>query len=265
VYIADLWPSELKEEPISFDRDFVENRKWGILFGDKTDYDEQVANFVTDYVDLAKQLKSLAQRNGASTDEINFILDKYASSKDTRGQTRRYKELLKGRFRLAKVVRIDHKDDGHEVGNKIYDYSRTTIEMLMKDGYCDTLSQMELQSIKDAFLKLKSKFVKLDDDKNETNKDGNNIKKIGQLEEQLQQIQESLKIENSHDAATTTKTVNQVDAIVGIVGSMPDDLKENNMPIKEEKTLVIDAAKQFLETINRISNHNLATDVLKLV
>jgi LPS O-antigen subunit length determinant protein (WzzB/FepE family) len=103
--------------------------------------------------------------------------------------------------------------------------------------------------------------------KNETNKDDNNIKKIGQLEEQLQQIQESLKIENSHDVAatTTTKTVNQVDAIVGIVGSMPDDLKENNMSIKEEKTLVIDVAKQFLETINRISNHNLATDVLKLV
>ncbi len=44
MYIADLWPSELKEKPISFDRDFVENRKWDIIFGDKTDYDEQVAN-----------------------------------------------------------------------------------------------------------------------------------------------------------------------------------------------------------------------------
>ena len=44
MYIADLWPSELKENPISFDRDFVENRKWDLLLGDKTDYDEQVAN-----------------------------------------------------------------------------------------------------------------------------------------------------------------------------------------------------------------------------
>lgn len=43
IYIADLWPSELKEEPTSFDLDFVENRKWNILFSDKTDYDEQVA------------------------------------------------------------------------------------------------------------------------------------------------------------------------------------------------------------------------------
>ena len=39
-----------------------------------------------------------------------------------------YKSLLGGRFRLTKVVRIDHKDDGNEVANKIYDYSRTTIE-----------------------------------------------------------------------------------------------------------------------------------------
>lgn len=258
VYIADLWPSELKEEPISFDLDFVENRKWGIVFGDKTDYDEQVANFVTDYVDLAKQLKSLAQRNGASTDEINFILNKYAISENTKGKTRIYKELLGGRFRLTKVVRIDHKDDGYEVGNKIYDYSRTTIEMLMKDGYCDTLHQMELQSMKDAFLKLKSKFIKLDGDKNETNKDYNDIKKIGQLQEQLKQIQESIKIENSHDATVTTPIVNQVDALVGIVESMPDELNESKMPIKEEKILIIDAAKQFLETINRIRNYNLS-------
>ena len=38
VYIADLWPSLLKEEPTSFDLDFVDNRKWNIIFNDKTDY-----------------------------------------------------------------------------------------------------------------------------------------------------------------------------------------------------------------------------------
>lgn len=32
------------------------------------------------------------------------------SSKNTQGETRQYKELLEGRFRLTKVVRIDHKD-----------------------------------------------------------------------------------------------------------------------------------------------------------
>ena len=39
-----------------------ENRKWGILFGDKTDYDEQVVNFVTDYIELAKQIRRTLRR-----------------------------------------------------------------------------------------------------------------------------------------------------------------------------------------------------------
>ena len=71
-----------------------------------------------------------------------------------------YKSLLEGRFRLTKVVRIDHKDDGNEVANKIYDYSRTTIENLMKDGYCDTLTHMGIQSIKDGIIKIASKIQK---------------------------------------------------------------------------------------------------------
>ena len=76
VYIADLWPSLLKEEPTSFDLDFVDNRKWNIIFNDKTDYDEQVANVVTDLTDVVRQLSNLAKIKGASTDEIDSILKK---------------------------------------------------------------------------------------------------------------------------------------------------------------------------------------------
>jgi NTE family protein len=196
VYIADLWPSELKEKPISFDRDLVENRKWGIIFGDRTDYDEQVANFVTDYIDLAKQLKSLAERKGASTDELDHILDKYATSKNTIGQTRRYCELMGGRFRLTKVIRIDHKDDGNDVADKIFDYSRKTIEKLMDDGYRDALIQMGIQTMKDEFVKLENKFVKLNSkgckiDKKDKDKD---MEKLEQLEQEFQQIQQSVKL-----------------------------------------------------------------------
>ena len=101
IYIADLWPSELKENPISFDRDFVENRKWDLLLGDKTDYDEQVANVVTDYIDLTKRLKNLAKQKGASDDEINHILNSNANSINTQGETRKYGALLEGRFRIT--------------------------------------------------------------------------------------------------------------------------------------------------------------------
>ena len=103
-----------------------------LILGDKTDYDEQVANVVTDYVDLTRRLKNLAEQKGASKDEINYILNSHASSMNTKGKTRIYRELLEGRFRLTKVVRIDHKDDGNEVNDKVFDYSYKTIEELMK-------------------------------------------------------------------------------------------------------------------------------------
>lgn len=246
VYIADLWPSELKEKPTSFDHDFVENRKLGIIFGDRTDYDEQVANFVTDYIDLAKQLKNLAQRSGASKEEVDHILARYATSKNTVGRTRRYSELLGGRFRLTKVVRIDHKDDSNDVADKIFDYSRKTIEKLMDDGYHDALIQMSLQAVKDEFLKLEAKFVKLDG-KGAVDIKDKDTEKLEQLEQEFQQIQQSVKTQNSHD---TRAIVSQVEDFKGNVSALPDELKENNnRPIKEEKTMVLDAAKQFQETI----------------
>jgi NTE family protein len=148
IYIADLWPSELKENPISFDRDFVENRKWDLLLGDKTAYDEQVANVVTDYIDLTKRLKNLAKQKGASDDEINHILNSNANSINTQGETRKYGALLEGRFRITQVVRIDHKDDGNEVHDKVFDYSYQTIERMIEDGYKDASIQMEVQSMK---------------------------------------------------------------------------------------------------------------------
>lgn len=87
-----MWPSELKENPISFDRDFVENRKWDLLLADKTHYDEQIANVVTDYVDLVRLLKDLAERKGAK-DEVEYILNSKASSINTMGKTRIYNEF----------------------------------------------------------------------------------------------------------------------------------------------------------------------------
>jgi NTE family protein len=67
IYIADIWPSELKEDSISFGRDFVANKEWNLILDGKTDYDEQVASVITDYVDLTRRLKNLAEQTGAYT------------------------------------------------------------------------------------------------------------------------------------------------------------------------------------------------------
>ena len=137
----DLWPSELKEDSISFDRDFVANKEWNLILDGKTDYDEQVASVITDYVDLTRRLKNLAEQKGASAKEINHILNSKATSINTIGKRRIYGELLEGRFRLTKVVHVDRMDDGNEVNDKVFDYSYRTVEELMNVGYRDASVQ----------------------------------------------------------------------------------------------------------------------------
>lgn len=241
VYIADLWPSELKEESFSFDLDFVQDRQWDILLGDKTDYDEQIANVVTDYVDLVERLRNVAVKRGGeeASSEINYILQRYASSKNTQGETRQYRELLDGRFRLTKVVRIDHKDDGNDVSKKIFDYSPKTIEKLMSDGYQDTLVQMDMQKIKDGVSELAKKSTHGED--NEELKE--NFSVIKRIEGNIHQIQEGLKIGNGHD-----RTLNEVRNLIHEVESIKEQNK-NGLSVKEQKDLVVVAARSLERTV----------------
>jgi NTE family protein len=227
IYIADLWPSEMKEDPISFDVDFVENRKWDLLLGDKTDYDEQVANVVTDYVDLAIHLKNLAERKGASDDEINQILDKYATSVNTKGHIRQFKELLGGRFRLTKVVRIDYKDDGNDVAVKAFDYSQKTIEKLMRDGYRDGLIAMDIQRMRDGLLGLVKR--------------AGHGQRIQNLLESFNRIQEYMKVD-----APTYVITSEVKTIIQEVESMQEK-NDYGLSLQREKAFLIDAANKILD------------------
>lgn len=60
-----------------------------------------------------RRLKNLAEKD--SKDEVNYILDEYASSKNTDKNI----QLLEGRLRLSKLVCIDHKDDCNEDIDKV--------------------------------------------------------------------------------------------------------------------------------------------------
>jgi NTE family protein len=245
VYIADLWPSPLKEAPTSFDLDFVEYRKWNIIFQDKTDYDQKVANVVTDYNDLVEQLISLADRKGASH-EVHDILEKYARSEKRNGKTRKYKDLLEGRFRLSKVVRIDRKDSGNEVFDMIFDYSSTSIENLMRDGYCDAMTTIAVQSIREGLMRIKSKTASFDEEKN-----------LEDLESHVQEIEKAIKFGNGYDPM-----INLIGDIIRKVESMPDEV-EHDGSIKEEKAFLVSAAKQFEQTIRETKNPNCLLSTVK--
>jgi len=225
VYIADLWPSELQQQPVSFDNDFVNSRNFDITFGDRTDYDEKVANMVSDYVDVAKQLRGLARRKGASEDEIDEILETNTRSKSRKGhEARKYKNLLDDRFKLLKVVRIDRKDIGNEVVDKIFDYTLNTIEKLIKEGYHDTLVQLAIQNIKDGIGRLANKSGKNND------KDSH----IESLKKELKLIQHGTKIEDGRSIPVAI----QIENLSRTVRSIPNDVHNGTSLVGEKTSLL---------------------------
>jgi NTE family protein len=142
VYIANLWPTE--EHDIPQDHDLVIDRKNDLLYHDKTKYDEKVSEFVTDYIDLTKTLIKLAKQKGATEDEIRDILEQPGKSAFRTGKPRKYEELLKGRFAINKVVRIERKDDPDAISQKWADYSSGSINKLFDQGIKDALAALEL-------------------------------------------------------------------------------------------------------------------------
>ena len=75
----------------------------------------------------------------------------------------------------------------------------------MKDGFCDALKQIGLQSIKDSIIRMIYKDGIVTNDESY------------ELEQQLQQIEKASKLENGHDSMT-----NLIDGLISKVKSIPE-------------------------------------------
>jgi NTE family protein len=140
VYVANIWPTS--EIPAPSDNDGQIDRHNDITFHDKTEYDEKVSIFVTDYIDLTNTLIDRFVKTEADSSELKHILSMPALSKKRNGKSRRYKDLLIGRFRLTNVVRIERQDDPDTISRKWADYSLTSLQILYEQGRRDTLNRI---------------------------------------------------------------------------------------------------------------------------
>lgn len=140
VYVANVWPTT--EMQLPSDHDGQIDRHNDITFHDKTEYDEKVSVFVTDYINLTRKLIGLANDKGASKSELEDILSLPTLSKKRNGNPRQYKDLLIGRFRLTNVVRIERQDDPNTVSRKWGDYSLTSLQILYEQGRRDALNRI---------------------------------------------------------------------------------------------------------------------------
>jgi hypothetical protein len=136
------------------DYDLTKDRMFDIINYDKTGYDLKVATFVTDYIELARDLVQQLAKDAISGDgqekvkreaarEI-LLNDSKTVSKFREGTPRTYLDLLIGRFDIKEPFKIERREDNkNTISNKWTDLSHQTIEELIKQGKKDASKKID--------------------------------------------------------------------------------------------------------------------------
>lgn len=110
VYIINVHPAKMSVDMIPQDHDGIKDRINDIMYSDKnSQYDEMVADLVTGYIELVNS-------SGVTVEH------------------RKCKDLLKGRFKLTKVVRIEPENYIDNISGKGADFTSKTIRSLIEKG-----------------------------------------------------------------------------------------------------------------------------------
>ena len=140
--IINLHPA--KQDYLPSDYDGVVDRKNDIIFHDRTQFDENVAVLMSDLIRLAKSLIKLAEDNDVSEEALGKIVKEETKGVYlATGKHLRFEDLLKANVDVDFVVRLERKNDSHTISNKTFDFSKTTIQQLIQDGYQETKEQMK--------------------------------------------------------------------------------------------------------------------------
>jgi NTE family protein len=150
VYIVNLHPAKQPNPPT--DHDGEKDRQNDILFGDRNShYDEEQAHIVTDLKDFATLMKDLSAEAISKINDENYkaelnkkfeaISTKNTISKDKKGGTKKYDDLLKSRFCLINVIRIERTSYDYSIFGKTGDFTSQTIDEVIKEGERDALEK----------------------------------------------------------------------------------------------------------------------------
>jgi NTE family protein len=234
VYIVNLWPPKEYEIPTN-DHDVIKDRKNDITYHDKTEYDQKVATFVTDYIDLSWELIKFAKKNNLPKKDIKKILEKRAKSRQRSGKARKYEDLVTGRFDMRRVVRIERKDDRNTISNKSFDFSFDTIQRLIEEGYKEARIQIEMESKVQSLI---DKIIELQ--KNEKDKNALLERKLALLERKLLSIK-AIYLKEEHKPITAV-----LKYLEEIINKKDEYLPGN----PEVATILIDELTKFYKSLN---------------
>lgn len=139
-FIINVHP--IKQEYLPANYDGVVDRKNDLMYHDRTLFDERMAIMITDYVDIIKRLIKLAKDNKIRENLVDNILQQQALARNfMTGEHVKYRDLIENMVSVDLVIRIERKNDVHTIANKTFDFSNTTIQQLIKDGYEEAIDQ----------------------------------------------------------------------------------------------------------------------------
>jgi NTE family protein len=166
VYKVNVHPS--KRDIIPTDHDGVNDRVNDITYSDRnSSYDEMVTDVVTDYneledtlndsIGLIRKLKALkshivnTNEGAAFQNELEHLLmTTEGKSNNLKRRREKYKDLIKGKFKLDRVVRIERSNDidtstsqQADYSSKPTDFTHDTIKKLIEQGEKDALEVLK--------------------------------------------------------------------------------------------------------------------------
>jgi NTE family protein len=140
-FVVNLHPTKQDYLPDNYDA--VLDRKNDLTYRDKTLFDEKFVLMITDYVNVIKNLIKLAEDKKITKSLVDDILQGRALSRSwVTGKRLTYADLMQDMVSVDFVVRVERKNDIHTISNKTMDFSKSTIQQLIKEGYEEAKDQI---------------------------------------------------------------------------------------------------------------------------
>lgn len=146
VYVVNLHPSSIDINNSLSYYDEIKDRNNDIIYGDRTYSEQYSASVIADYAEFIKELKHLAL-NHIKEDNDKEAFEKEIENLRTReaentsymdGRQKKYEDILRGRFKITKMVRIERKyNPNTSTSFKGGDITSKTIEEMIKEGEND--------------------------------------------------------------------------------------------------------------------------------
>ena len=131
-----------KQDSLPTDYDGLVARKNDLTYHDRTLFDEQMAIMIIDYVRMIKSFIKLAEDNKVSKAQVDDILQRQALSRFfNTGKPGKYWDLIEDMVSVDTVIRIERKNDMHNIANSTFDFSSITINNLIRNGYEEAKDQ----------------------------------------------------------------------------------------------------------------------------